>query len=99
MMICLGLTFAAISVSALPAALAYYIPVDFPFAGGNVHAISNGNSIQAVWGPNGYSTTSFGPGFSSQMRGQFGPNGGSLSNSISRVQVFPAAPGVVGPFF
>ncbi|KAJ2724649.1 hypothetical protein GGI07_001801 [Coemansia sp. Benny D115] len=93
-----GAVAAVIALGVSQAASAYYIPFNFPGAGGNIRAISNGNGIQAIWGPNGYTTTSFGPGFSSQMQGQFGPNGGSVSNSISRVQVFPARPGVAIPY-
>ncbi|KAI9500973.1 hypothetical protein GGI25_003101 [Coemansia spiralis] len=79
-------------------AVALYLPAIHSPTGGSVNAFSSGNGIQAIWGPNGYSTTSFGPGFSSQMQGQFGLNGGALSNSVSRVQVFPAAPGIIAPF-
>ncbi|KAJ2489357.1 hypothetical protein IWW37_004035 [Coemansia sp. RSA 2050] len=81
------------------AASALYVPVGFTMSGGSVAAISNGNGIQTVWGPNGYSTNSFGPGFSSQSIGQFGLNNGAISNSISRVQVFPAIPAMMHPYF
>ncbi|KAJ1836542.1 hypothetical protein IWW55_001297 [Coemansia sp. RSA 2706] len=73
--------------------LALYVP------GGSVNAFANGNQIQAFWGPNGYSTTSTGPGFSSHMSGQFGAHGGSISNSISQAQVFPGPFHVARPFF
>ncbi|KAJ2098222.1 hypothetical protein IW146_010019, partial [Coemansia sp. RSA 922] len=61
----------AAALSGIPAISALYVPGRFSMSGGSVGAISNGNGIQAVWGPNGYSTNSFGPGFTSQASGQF----------------------------
>ncbi|KAJ2055521.1 hypothetical protein GGI13_006821 [Coemansia sp. RSA 455] len=89
----------AAALSGIPAISALYVPGRFSMSGGSVGAISNGNGIQAVWGPNGYSTNSFGPGFTSQASGQFGLNNGAISNSISRVQVFPAIPEMMYPYF
>ncbi|KAJ1944535.1 hypothetical protein GGF37_002146 [Kickxella alabastrina] len=88
---------AAVSLGMVQTASGYYIPAEFPYVGGNVRAVSNGNTVQAVWGPNGYDAASFGPGFNSHMRGQFSSNGGSTSNSISRLQMFPALPGIIRP--
>ncbi|KAJ2319014.1 hypothetical protein GGI00_006489 [Coemansia sp. RSA 2681] len=92
-------TILAAALAAIPAVSALFVPVGFSMAGGSAGAISNGNGIQAVWGPDGYSTNSFGPGFSSQSTGQFGLNNGAISNSIARVQVFPAIPGIMYPYF
>ncbi|KAJ2826267.1 hypothetical protein GGI24_002951 [Coemansia furcata] len=89
---------AAAGLGVLSVASALYVPGEFSMTGGSVGAISNGNGIQAVWGPNGYSTNSFGPGFSSQANGQFGLSNGAISNSIPRVQVFPAIPAMIYPY-
>ncbi|KAJ2717273.1 hypothetical protein H4R19_000025 [Coemansia spiralis] len=85
-------------VGASSSALALFIPPGAPAWGGVVGAGSVGSTFRVAWGPNGYITTSMGPGFSSQMRGMFGPHGGAVSNAISRVQVFPYAFNVVAPF-
>ncbi|KAJ2158433.1 hypothetical protein GGF46_003784 [Coemansia sp. RSA 552] len=90
--------FAAAIYSSLSASLALYIPNGMA-VGGAVNAASNGNNIQAFWGPNGYLTTSFGPGFKSQMSGQFGPGSGSVSNSVSRVQAFSEPFHLLRPLF
>ncbi|KAI7826781.1 hypothetical protein BX661DRAFT_183460 [Kickxella alabastrina] len=76
---------AAVSLGMVQTASGYYIPAEFPYVGGNVRAVSNGNTVQAVWGPNGYDAASFGPGSTRIC-------GGSLAPTM-----FPALPGIIRP--